>query len=745
MARKNNFLLGSGERLTARVSVPTGGGDKNPPYSFDRSQHRLTERLRSAVSQFESVPTDATPGGEVVSLMTIHPRYISKSDYPQELLSAVGLRSVGSKPVRIRPEAWGIEKHPEEAYTEALFVAGKREAFVRWQSQLPTWTMGSHGAEQLSQIEDLVAFEARDKVRGIQSDDQRHGVLEVALHNAGDRRIVEAFSDYVSAHGAEPLLTYRRDVRGLTFMPIKTAFDRAEEIARFSFVRVLRPMPLLRPLKPGITRTITKSGVLLPQSGPTDPAVKAVIFDGGLPDYARAALSRWVRYIEPTGIGNPDSDLQGHGLAVTSAFLFGQIATGSALDTPFCTVDHVRVMDEDTGSNTDLMALDVLNRILSHLDANPSYEFVNISLGPRLPVEDDDVTEWTATLDDRFSNGRAVATVAVGNDGNASIGLNRIQPPGDGVNMLAVGAANSLGSVWKRATYSCVGPNRSPGYVKPDGLAFGGSGSEQFLVLGPTLGLSEVEGTSISSPVALRSATAVRVQLATALSPLAIRALMVHRADPGSHDRSEVGWGRFEHDPERLITCDDDESVVVYQGTLPVGEHLRVPVAMPNAPPTGMVTIAATLVIAPDVDPQHPGAYTRSGLEVAFRPHSGKFMEYDDGKISAHPKTRSFFSASNLYGVAEFAMRESGYKWEPCLRHSERFRSSTLSGPCFDIYYHHRQNGMVAVLPQPIPYAFVVGIKAPHVADLYNQVVRSYAGRLVPLVPQLKISLRSGS
>ena len=76
------------------------------------------------------------------------------------------------------------------------------------------------------------------------------------------------------------------------------------------------------------------------------------------------------------------------------------------------------------------MCLDVLNRILGHLDANPSYEFVNMSLGPRLPVEDDDITEWTAMLDDRFSNGRAVATVAVGNDGDATAGLNRVPTSG---------------------------------------------------------------------------------------------------------------------------------------------------------------------------------------------------------------------------------------------------------------------------------------------------------------------------
>ena len=38
MARKNNFLLGFGERLTAKVEVPSGGGDKNPPYAFSTAR-----------------------------------------------------------------------------------------------------------------------------------------------------------------------------------------------------------------------------------------------------------------------------------------------------------------------------------------------------------------------------------------------------------------------------------------------------------------------------------------------------------------------------------------------------------------------------------------------------------------------------------------------------------------------------------------------------------------------------------
>ncbi|WP_338125545.1 hypothetical protein [Pseudomonas proteolytica] len=90
-----------------------------------------------------------------------------------------------------------------------------------------------------------------------------------------------------------------------------------------------------------------------------------------------------------------------------------------------------------------------------------------------------------------------MATVAVGNDGDIT-GADRIQPPGDMVNALAVGSADTSGKKWKRASYSCIGPGRSPGYVKPDGVAFGGSDTETFKVFNPLLGSTVgVQGTRL--------------------------------------------------------------------------------------------------------------------------------------------------------------------------------------------------------------------------------------------------------
>jgi hypothetical protein len=425
-------------------------------------------------------------------------------------------------------------------------VAGQRNAFANWARQVGQWSSTVRGAEQLAHLEDIAPLQASKKLRSIpQGRDE--ALLEVVLHSSGDPKIIKAFEAYALRHGARPLMARQRSIGGLTFIPVGIAPERAEELARFAFVRVARGMPSLRPFDPGVLRAALGAVVRLPSGGPVDQSLRAVVFDGGLPPDAVAALAPWVRLIEPTGIGAPIPEYQAHGLGVTSALLFGPLDPRIPPPRPLCHVDHVRVLDGVVGDAAVLQYIDVLDRILAVLDSNEGkYQFVNISLGPNLAVEDvedDEVTVWTASLDERFANGNVVATVAVGNDGhlNAEIGLNRVQPPADGVNLLAVGATDRRGQDWQRATYSCVGPGRSPGLVKPDGVIFGGSVAEPFVVLGTGLTEYGVTGTSFAAPHTLRSGVAVRTQLGDALRPLAIRALLIHRAKPDEHEQTEVG------------------------------------------------------------------------------------------------------------------------------------------------------------------------------------------------------------
>ncbi|MGV2465727.1 UNVERIFIED_CONTAM: S8 family serine peptidase, partial [Pseudomonas aeruginosa] len=134
------------------------------------------------------------------------------------------------------------------------------------------------------------------------------------------------------------------------------------------------------------------------------------------------------------------------------------------------------------------------------------------SLGPVTTFFDDDVHEWTSRLDTELSDGQTLCTVAVGNNGLLGEELGRIQPPGDAVNAFAIGAAGSTKKKWGRAPYSALGPGRSPGYVKPDVLAFGGSDEEPVPVFSPLANtVIPVAGTSFASPLALRVAVGADV------------------------------------------------------------------------------------------------------------------------------------------------------------------------------------------------------------------------------------------
>lgn len=745
MARDNNFLLGRGEELTHKVPVRSGGGSKNPPYTFAGARERLTPRLKRATKAFDDLPAAARPNDQVVAVVTMHPRYISKSDFPTRLFDSLGLTPVGSRVRKIKPDRWGIKDPPEEALTNDIFVAGSRASFGGWAQSLSHVLEDVQWAEDFTHIEDVSAFGADTKLRPDPAMPSAE-VYEIVLHNTHSEWVVPRFISYARSLRAEPLERWRRDVGGLSFLPVRVSAPLVRALAEFSFVRVARPMPRLRILRPDIVRLAAAAAVELPDEPPLDMETRVVVFDGGMPP--GLDLSRWVNLIEPWGIGEPSSDYQEHGLAVTSAILFGNLASRGPIQRPLCQVDHVRVLEAES-TEMDLEYPEVLDRITDHLKRNPNhYHFVNLSLGPRLPITDDEVTQWTARLDEFLAPGTCLATVAAGNDGEleAAYGLNRIQPPADAVNALSVGACDSPYDNWRRASYSCIGPGRAPGLVKPDGVAFGGTREFPYMVLGslPAPCTVGVSGTSIAAPHALRSGIAVRAQLGSELSPLAIRALLIHCADESSDlEKIEVGWGRFKDDYSSLITCEDSETLVVYQGSLPLDHHLRAPIPLPKKPMTGMVEIAATILISTEVDPEHAGAYTRSGVLVSFRPHAQKFRSYPDGRISEHPVTEGFFSASNMYAAAEYDLQEQGQKWEPCIRARRRKRAASLYRPCFDIDYQHRDGtGQTSAL-KPIRYVLIVSVRAPKVPDLYNQVVRDYANILVPIRPRLRIPIRT--
>lgn len=738
---ERNYLLGYGERLAVPIEVASGGAVKRPPYGFAEARERLSPKFQSVVREMDSLPEAVCPQDETVASLTLHPEYYAKSHFPAGFLRAAGLRAVGSRPRRIRPDkrspdSRGRLREPEEALTTQLFVAGTRASFRRLADEAPAWTEGAPVSASLPAIEDFSAFSVEERVRSLPDDDAPQP-LEIVLHASvgeRDRHILVGYRIYLESLDLDPRLERTFFVGGLCFLSLRADARRAREVARFSFLRVLRVMPALRPF-PSVLRSAAASprSISLPSQGALDPSLRVAVFDGGLPE--NSPLKPWATAHDAPGVGPAMADGLRHGEQVTSALLFGSVSGGAA-ERPVCRVDHYRVLDpRDAGFDL----LEVLGRIRTVIQQR-NYEFLNLSIGPALPVEDDDIHAWTAVLDEHLSDGRTLATIAVGNSGgeleDPAMKLWRVQVPADSVNALCVGAADSDGPSWSRAAYSSRGPGRSPGFVKPDVLSFGGSDRAPFWVTdGSTRAISKA-GTSYSAPAAMRAALSVRAHFGPALSPLAIKALLIHCAESDGQPPDEVGWGRIPKNLEDLVVCRPGCVRVVYQDEITAAGRRRLSIPIPREGLKGKVFITATFCFATSVDSGDPGNYTRAGLSVVFRPNSRRY--HGD---STTPASAPFFRPNDLYGGLGMR-RADAHKWETTLHRRVGKRADSLHAPVFDIHYNARAHGRGDSSAHPIRYALIITVEAKRVADLYDRVLREYGTRLQPLLPVIRIPVR---
>ena len=748
MADAKNYLLGYGERLTAALDPPRRRPEKTDTYTFAEAKVRLAPRIREVADEIKQLPIAACPHDESIAAVTIHPSYLAKSYFPRGLFETIGVKAVGSRPRQIIPEKWAKKtvknQTPTASPTAEIFVMGRRQNFQRWAQNVSGWNEGFEGACELVRIEDVHFIEPVERIRPMRSKND-NPLMEIVLHRSDDY-VLEGFRGYLRDLGVTLDLDQRISVRDLCFMPVRVPVELHEEMARFSFLRVAREMPELRQLRPvawsGGLRSGSPFSIEMKEVSPLNPELRVALFDGGVPKDCmpkRLVRSKTV----PGSIGVAVPECQAHGVGVTSALLYGSLVHGQPLPQPFTAVDHYRVIDADTANDSQGHYFDVLNRIMNVLRQD-NYQFVNLSLGPDLPIEDDEVHVWTASLDEHFSDGRTLVTVAVGNSGENDwdAGNARIQAPADGVNVLSVGAANSAEEKWSRAAYSSIGPGRSPGLVKPDVLAFGGSNKHPFWIpdsvnQGKTV---PMQGTSFAAPLALRAAIAIRTHLGPVVEPLALKALLIHHSEPLAFEQREVGWGRLPTDFEEMITCPDGTVHVLYQGTLEPGKYLRARVPLPASGISGDVKLKATFCYATETDPQDPINYTRAGLEITFRPDNTKFNKVE-GKISQQPTSKPFFSAGGYQ--TEDELRRDAHKWEPCLKAARNFRSTSLNDPAFDIHYNARSAGANDLRAQSIPYALVLTIQAKHSKDLYNKITQRYRTILHPLQPILQIPIRS--
>lgn len=737
-----NFLIGRGELLASAVAGPRRGMDKSEVYTFAEAKQRLSPQISQATTELEQLPADACPNDYVVASLILNPSYIARSFFPDTLLRENNLQSVGSKTVKIKPDGWKRKAEVTEFPTTQIFVAGKRSSFRNILPWVESLENDSDEAIDFARIEAFSSYKPKERIVPFTKKEAGE-FYEIGVHllPSDNSDIVQsAFIQYAESHGVKPFLELAFTAGNLWFIPVQCEQKAVEILSLFTFVRVIRPVPPLRGIRP-IQRA---AGARIQAQLPTDPPVsniRAAILDGGLPQ--QHSIQKWLNSYRVMDSGaEDDSDALHHGLAVTSAFLFGPLKARTLAPRPYSYVDHLRVLDNDVCKEDPLELYRTLG-LIEEVLLSRQYQFLNLSLGPNLPIEDSEVHAWTSVIDDLLSDGETLMTIAVGNNGDMDqqSGNARIQVPADSVNGLSVGAANSTNpDGWSRSSYSAIGPGRSPGVIKPDLIAFGGEDSEYFHVLTDDASpvIAPQMGTSFAAPYALRTAVGIKALLGGDLTTLAIKALLIHSCSPKDFSHAEVGWGKLPEDVNDIIISPNGVARIVYQGELKPGKYLRAALPIPDGGLNGRVNLTATFCYSTSVDPQDSASYTKAGLEISFRPDESK------KKAGAqNADTKGFFELKRY--ASEQDRRSDMGKWETVLHATKGMLGSSLNKPVFDIHYNARQGGgsIQSNKADKIKYALILTITANKHPDLYNDILRSYNKILAPIQPQVTVPVRT--
>lgn len=758
---KNNIpkrvILGNGEKYALpNTYVGTPPGDLPRPYPPHDAVRRVSHKLNIIIEQYDNLPKEVTPNDEIVTKLTLHPSFLAKSYYPSKIFNDYNLKSLGSKEVFVKPEVAANKEQRERAVSSSqYYVAGKKSAYEKLINDIAKSIVDSDLSAELGRIEDISIFSGKEKcVISSDSLESIESTYEVVLHAGGDsQKTVDEFYAFVEGLTGYAYKEKTRHVNGLTFCFIKIRSEKIEYLAEFVYVRVVRAASRIKFsdfFDDQSDSSLEYAGRVANSSFDIKSLPSVAILDGGL--FLENFHSHSVRYFDLTSSSDGPSPIFLHGELVTSAVIYGQINDLLEDDHEIIPVDHFKVYCESDES--DIALVNVLDRISSVIKSK-KYKIINISLGPCVPRPDDEPSLWTATLDELASDGETLIIVAAGNGGEAADDvcedLARIQPPADMLNGLSVGAANSMGKEWGKASYSSIGPGRRPGYIKPDAVFFGGEshdGGEKINLIGLSdYQQKSIHGTSFAAPLVTRLAALIDLKTQGKLTVPVIRALLIHSTENAGIDKKLCGWGRIEENINNILFCDDDRVTVIYKGTLKSSSGVRAAIPWPQvmANKYAKVNLSATLCFYTDVDQKHTVSYTRSGIEIVFRPHSDRFVFNKDlNRYSSEAKPRSLFNKKNILGN-EQSLRKNSHKWETCYKVQDRFVTSSVKEPSLDIRYLTRDEGHPLTPKEmknlkPLSYALVVTISVDKEIGLYSEIINEYK-LLTPLELQVNNEL----
>jgi len=763
-------LLVNGEALKLDVQAPrSGGGEKYEPQTVEQARAVLAPQVIAATEAAADLLPTLRAADRVYVEAKLLPNYLAASYFPTELLSHVGATPVGS---RADVGLYVTKKQSVESQTRRLIFTVSDAGLIELRRLITQGGRNRTEEQAFTQIRELseIALPRQSDVLRVGEEPEAptnptRRVWEAVLHPRTsrlgepvplDNETLDLWFALIANEGGEIHHDYIRRVGGLTFTPVSINTEKASALARFNPLRVLRPMPAIRPRPRFGTRSVRR--LAAPTTAqPVLSTVSVAVFDGGV-DVARRNGSLFSIPTHDVTPEAPDQDELDHGTGVTGAVLYGLVEPGEQAPTPPLPVESYRVLPAPNVPG-DLDGYWVLDRIKEAVEAK-GHRIVNLSLGPTLAVEDDmEPNRWTSELDQLAWEKDVLFVVAAGNDGDQDqiTGLHRVQVPADMANGIAVGACDAPApeKPWARAPYSSMGPGRHGARVQPLGVQFGGSDDRMFNVVRADGSFLEAAGTSFAAPVTTHALADLVTRLPRVNSSV-LRAFTTHFAErPRNHVklRDEVGYGRQPLSFDELLDCAPNEAHVLYVDEIERGDLLgyQVPIADPA---TADVQLQITLAYASPVDPTQPTEYTSASLELVLRPHHrihtftppkgfpDKKQTLDIGGDTARallaqgwtpsqePVTKTLGAAKR--GASEAQLRDSG-KWETIRHYRVALKPTEVELPRLELSYVARRSGALDNSPTKIPFALLVSVvDESGTADVYDS-IRTRFGALRPV------------
>jgi hypothetical protein len=747
-------ILGKGEQLAEPIKYSTGGRQKEPIRTFDQARSRLLPQMKSLLNEIASLDSDLRLE-KIFFKVALDFEYLAKSYFPSILFRNSGWEFVGSRP-------WHQSSRDGKTFLETkparlLFLSAPRMTIEdSYQRIERAKGLTRKEREDLSKIDQLGLQTFQERLFNLKSFSK--GTLELIFHPLDGREWKECERKLKNLirqiKGAEFLWEWKRGYHPAPiFLPAVLGKKALEQLRVFNPLRAARPMPSIS------FPRIRKTHRVQLDASPPKPILRAIypeigVMDGGA-DVSCEPLKGWVTNVDETSAPVRDDFLE-HGTAVCGATLFGPLPPHEEMPEPKFRVKSFRVLPPSDGDDPLALyrVLDIIERIVES-ERNQHIAVYVMSFGPDTTVTDEEIDRFTVTLDQLAYREDVLFFVAVGNQGEETHPLNRIQPPSDLVNGVGVGAF-TFGEDGEAVptNYCCVGPGRPGSRVKPDLSAFGGSDIHPFWVLLPASNQGEVvreQGTSFSTPVAASVAGNLlyRCSDPEVMSPQTAKALMIHHAEPFKGESTAIrGWGALRVAAEDLMSCARNEVKVLYNGEIGLTRCMRLGLPFPEGLGyEGLVHFRWTIVYSCDVCPNTPDDYTLAGMDLVFRPNAHLYtyslfgesrkqavddrrapdlaheLEENGWRRSENPKSMNF--------KREHELREEG-KWETVIMGRRATGARNVYHPVLDIHAIPRGDWERSG-PGLISYAAAVSVSvSDKTVELYQRVTEQIR-QLVPV------------